>query len=115
MDKHLRIVAEAHPETRIVKLNSQKAPFFVGKLQIQTLPTLVCFKEGVTIGKIVGFEGLAAADKPDEFPTYRLARKMCEIGVLMIRNSKEDYNQHENSSQSDQEPSDLEEDEEEKF
>ena len=55
------------------------------------MPTLVCFKDGVSIGNVLGFEGLSSPKKPDEFPTYRLARKLCEIGVLLIKNSKEDF------------------------
>lgn len=35
MDKHLRIIAESHPDTLFVKINAEKTPFFTAKLQIQ--------------------------------------------------------------------------------
>jgi hypothetical protein len=35
MDKHLKIIAETHPDTLFVRINADKTPFFTTKLQIQ--------------------------------------------------------------------------------
>lgn len=43
----------------MLKLNAEKAPFFVEKLSIRVLPTIMIFKNGVaSLDRIVGFEGL---------------------------------------------------------
>lgn len=55
---HLRKIAINHGETKFVKLNAQKAPFFIQKLGIKVLPTLCCFINGVLKDKIVGFDEL---------------------------------------------------------
>ena len=47
MDQKLQRVAFKHDEVKFVKLNAEKAPFFVTKLQIRTLPTVVLFINGV--------------------------------------------------------------------
>ena len=55
-----------------MKLNADKAPFFIQKLAIKVLPTVVCFKDGVAVDRIVGFEELGGTD---EFDTIVLARR----------------------------------------
>ena len=37
MDKHLKIIAETHPDTLFVKINAEKTPFFITKLSIQVI------------------------------------------------------------------------------
>lgn len=60
MDKHLRVIAKTHMECKFVRINAEKAPFFVNKLSIQVLPTLVFFHEGKTIPdtRLIGFDGV---------------------------------------------------------
>lgn len=60
VDKHLDIIAKKHLETKVVRLNAEKAPFFVGKLRILTLPTVVAFIDGVVKCRLVGFEDFGA-------------------------------------------------------
>lgn len=78
IDKHLSKMAPQLEQTRFVKLNAEKAPFFVQKLQIRTLPTTVLFVNGVAVHHIVGFEEL----RGDSFPTRDLVALMNEHGVL---------------------------------
>lgn len=59
--------------------HSKKAPFFIQKLAIQTLPTLCFFIKGMLVGKQMGFEGFSS----DEFKTIELARKYFFRRVLM--------------------------------
>jgi hypothetical protein len=70
-DMHLRKLAVRCFGTRFITLNAEKAPFFVGKLRIQTLPTIVLFKDGVAQHHMRGFEELG---NTNEFKTAKLAR-----------------------------------------
>lgn len=79
MDHHLKIIANQHLSCKFVRIDAEKSPFFVVKLKIKTLPTIIVFKNGKTIDRLVGFEGLddTAANKQsragiDDFPTSRL-------------------------------------------
>ena len=72
MDKHLREISYKHPECRFLALNAEKSPFFVQKLAIKTLPTLVCFIDGVAKDRVVGFEDLGGVD---DFDTVLLSRR----------------------------------------
>ena len=58
MDKHLQKIAYEYPEVQFLYLNSLKAPFFVNKLGIRTLPTLCIFNDGVLKDKVLGFDSL---------------------------------------------------------
>lgn len=62
IDKHLQEISAEHLSTKFVKINAEKAPFFVAKLQIQVLPTIVCFDDGKAKDRIVGFEELGGRD-----------------------------------------------------
>merc|ERR1719453_2752109 len=65
MDMHLRRMPRRFFGTRFVRLDAEKAPFFVQKLNIQTLPAILVFNDGVNKGRQVGFEGLSG----EEFKT----------------------------------------------
>jgi len=74
MDMHLGKCAKKFFGTRFVKLNAEKAPFFVEKLAVRTLPCVVVFIDGVAKGRQIGFEGLGG----DDFTTAQLAWKFKE-------------------------------------
>lgn len=78
MDMHLQKMSKKFFRTRFVKLDASKSPFFVGKLQIQTLPTACAFIDGVLKHKQVGFDSLSG----DEFKTGHLARIFREFDIL---------------------------------
>merc|ERR1712070_479567 len=46
MDQHLAKIAHDHMECKFLKINADKAPFFVNKIGVQVLPTVVVFKDG---------------------------------------------------------------------
>jgi hypothetical protein len=77
--KHLDIIAKRHLETKIVRLNVEKAPFFTSKLSIKTLPTVVTFLEGVSKSRLVGFEDLGGCDS---FSTEALETWLRKRGML---------------------------------
>mmetsp|Transcript_21266 Transcript_21266/g.35622 ORF Transcript_21266/g.35622 Transcript_21266/m.35622 type:complete len:293 (+) Transcript_21266:98-976(+) len=77
MEHHLQKLAKRHIESKFVKIDGNKAPFFVQKLMVRTMPTVVIFKDGVAVDKILGFEELAEVmpeGEEDRWPTIVLAR-----------------------------------------
>ncbi len=67
-------------------MNVEKAPFFIKKLQIQVIPTMICFIEGIAVDRVVGFEELG---NKDDFPTLALTRRLIKSGVIMPLNKAE--------------------------
>ena len=67
-------------------MNVEKAPFFIKKLQIQVIPTMICFIEGIAVDRVVGFEELG---NKDDFPTLALTRRLIKSGVIMALNKAE--------------------------
>jgi thioredoxin-like negative regulator of GroEL len=55
VDHHLRQIAKQHPEAKFIYLNAEKAPFFVDRLAVKVLPTIVTFIDGIANDRIVGF------------------------------------------------------------
>jgi len=86
VDMHLRTIAQQHQEAKFIYINAEKSPFFVGKLAIQVLPTIVCFIDGIAVDRVVGFEDLGGAD---DFPTLALTRRLVKAGVVKPRNKSE--------------------------
>jgi thiol-disulfide isomerase/thioredoxin len=85
IDHHLQKLVQRHVETKFIKIDAEKAPFFVEKLIIRTMPTIVFFFDGVAKEKLIGFEGLAddmPEGKEDEWPTIKLARLMASKGII---------------------------------
>ena len=67
-------------------MDAEKAPFFVNKLMIKVLPTIITFIDGVKSDEIVGFEELGGVD---DFPTINLTRRLIRTGVLVAKDRKE--------------------------
>ena len=87
IDMHLREIAKAHTEARFVCLDAEKAPFFITKLQIKVLPTMILFNDGLAIDRIVGFEELGGED---DFETILLTRRLVKSKVIDARNKEEE-------------------------
>ncbi|PMD43761.1 thioredoxin-like protein [Hyaloscypha variabilis F] len=80
MDGHLESLAPKHFDTRFLKMNVENAPFLVTKLKIQVLPCVLAFVNGVSVDRIVGFEGLGYTQ--DTFTTKDLEARLLQSGVL---------------------------------
>ena len=80
MDKHLKILAAKHVETKFLKIDAGKTPFFVDKLGIRTLPTCVFFCDGADVDRLVGFQDLSG----DEFRTRELEERLGISGVIKM-------------------------------
>ena len=63
MDKHLRALAPRCVSVKFVRINANKAAFFVAKIKVKVLPTLAFFVDGVLIGRQTGFEGLVKSER----------------------------------------------------
>lgn len=86
VDMHLKTIVQYHKEALIVKIDAEKCPFFVAKLQIQMLPTIISFIDGIAVDRVIGFEELGGND---EFPTIILTRRLIAGGCLLSKNDKE--------------------------
>ena len=86
VDHHLSLIVKKHTEALIVKIDAEKCPFFITKLQIQMLPTIISFIDGVAVDRITGFEELGGID---EFPTLILIRRLIAGGCLIAKDNKE--------------------------
>lgn len=73
VDHHLSMIVKQHTEALFVKIDAEKCPFFITKLQVQMLPTIISFIDGVAVDRIIGFEELGGID---EFPTLILIRRL---------------------------------------
>mmetsp|Transcript_13062 Transcript_13062/g.15218 ORF Transcript_13062/g.15218 Transcript_13062/m.15218 type:complete len:280 (+) Transcript_13062:158-997(+) len=83
MDKHLEILARDHVETKFIKINAEKTPFFVEKLKVRTLPTVVLFMDGKSIDTLVGFDGMMNAKK-DDIVTRALEERIGMSGCIKM-------------------------------
>lgn len=77
---YLQELAKKHFDTRFLKMNVENAPFLVTKLKVQVLPCVLCFIGGVSVDRIVGFEGLGYT--PDNFTTKDLEGRLLSSGVV---------------------------------
>lgn len=79
LDKHLKILAPKHVETKFVSLNAEKCPFLATRLHIKTIPTLVCIQKSIVIDKVVGFTSLG---NTDDFTTEVLEWRLAQNNIL---------------------------------
>ena len=86
VDMHLANIVKSHKEALIVKIDAEKCPFFVTKLQVKMLPTIISFIDGIAVDHIIGFEELGGID---DFPTMIMIRRLIAGGCLIAKNDKE--------------------------
>uniref|UniRef100_A0A5S6Q539 Thioredoxin domain-containing protein 9 n=1 Tax=Trichuris muris TaxID=70415 RepID=A0A5S6Q539_TRIMR len=79
LDRHLTILARKHLECRFCKVNVQKAPFTVKRLNVRVMPTLVLFVEGKTVEFLRGFDGFGGTD---DFTTETVEWRLSRSGVI---------------------------------
>lgn len=81
MDKHLAKLAEKHFMTRFIRIDVDNAPFLVEKLKIQILPCVVCFVDGISVDRVIGFQDLGQSDT---FSTSLLENRLSKAGVIKL-------------------------------
>ncbi|CAH1954562.1 unnamed protein product [Acanthoscelides obtectus] len=79
LDKHLKLLAPKHIETRFAKLNAEKCPFLTEKLKIKVIPTLVLIHNGIMVDKIIGFTQLG---NRDDFSTETLEWRIAQNEII---------------------------------
>lgn len=62
-------------------MNVENAPFLVTKLKVQVLPCVLAFVDGLSVDRIVGFEGLGYT--ADTFTTQDLETRLLTSGVVL--------------------------------
>ncbi|KAJ2956638.1 hypothetical protein NQZ79_g7550 [Umbelopsis isabellina] len=88
MDKHLKVLAEEHYQTKFCKINVENAPFLVEKMHIQVLPCVMTFIDGIAQTKLVGFDDLGGTDS---FSTALLEFKLANAGVVKKKENEIQY------------------------
>lgn len=79
VDAHMSRLAGRHLETRFCKLNAEKSPYLVEKLNVYMMPTLVCIKNQETTHHIKGLDEFGGTD---EFSSDMFAYVLSSHGVL---------------------------------
>ncbi|KAK7695929.1 hypothetical protein QCA50_000568 [Cerrena zonata] len=79
MDKHLSRLASKYFGTLFIRVFVENVPWLVEKLGIKVLPCVVCFVDGVSKSRFVGFEDLGNSD---DFETRTLEWKMLQNGII---------------------------------
>ncbi|KAK7470516.1 hypothetical protein VKT23_001941 [Stygiomarasmius scandens] len=79
MDKHLSKLAPKYFNTRFFRVFVENVPWLVEKLSIKVLPCVICFVNGVTKDRLIGFEELGNSDA---FTTATLELRLGICGVI---------------------------------
>ncbi|GLB33928.1 putative NTP binding protein [Lyophyllum shimeji] len=85
MDKHLRALAPKYFSTRFIRVFVESVPWLVEKLGIKVLPCVICFVDGVSKDRLIGFEQLGNSDK---FDTAVLELRLSQCGVIQKTGNK---------------------------
>lgn len=88
-------------------MSVENAPFLVTKLKVQVLPCVLAFINGVSVDRIVGFEGLGYTQ--DTFTTQDLEARLLASGVLLRAKTIEDAGLQYNSRKAEKDDSDDDE------
>merc|ERR1712022_66166 len=90
VDKHLKILAQKHLSCKWLTLDSEKAPFFVSKLAIKMLPTVIVFKDGIVHDQFSGFDELGGKD---EFRTEVMEHWLSKAGCVIKKKNRDAMNE----------------------
>ncbi len=82
VDKHMRLIAPKHRGCKFLYLNAEKCAFFVTKLMIQILPTIIVFQNGVVVDQLAGLDELGGKD---DFRTEVLEHWLSKQGCLKLK------------------------------
>lgn len=79
VDKHLKILAAKHMETKFCKVNAEKCPFLTQRLRIKVIPSIALIKDSKTKDYIVGFTDLGNCD---DFSTDMMEWRIAQSGAI---------------------------------
>lgn len=95
MDKHLSKLAPKYFSTRFLRVFVENVPWLVEKLGIKVLPCVICFINGVSKFRLIGFEDLG---NEDGFETSTLEWKLLHFGVIEHESSGQPQTLYKTSS-----------------
>ncbi|KAF5333399.1 hypothetical protein D9611_002413 [Ephemerocybe angulata] len=87
MDKHLAKLAPKYFNTRFLRVFVENIPWLVEKLAIKVLPCVICFVDGVTRDRLVGFDEVGGVDS---FETAALELRLTTCGVIQRTSNRSD-------------------------
>ncbi|KAJ7929900.1 thioredoxin-like protein [Mycena leptocephala] len=79
MDKHLAKLAPKYFNTRFFRVFVENVPWLVERLGVKVLPCVICFVDGVSTDRLIGFEELGNSDA---FDTAVLELRLAVSGVI---------------------------------
>ncbi|XP_070491414.1 thioredoxin domain-containing protein 9 [Chironomus tepperi] len=79
VDKHLKILASKHIETKFCKVNAEKCPFLTQRLRIKVIPSIALIKDSKTKDYIIGFTDLGNCD---DFSTDMMEWRIAQSGAI---------------------------------
>jgi len=79
MDKHLATLAVKYFRTRFFRVFVENVPWLVQRLAIKVLPCVMCFVNGESKDRLIGFEELG---NTDSFTTAILETRLLSCGVI---------------------------------
>ncbi|EKM80150.1 hypothetical protein AGABI1DRAFT_113355 [Agaricus bisporus var. burnettii JB137-S8] len=79
MDRHLARLAPKYFHTRFIRVFVENIPWLVERLSIKILPCVICFVDGVSADRLIGFEELG---NNDGFETAALELRLLNAGVI---------------------------------
>lgn len=79
MDKHLAKLAPKYFHTRFFRVFVENIPWLVERLSIKVLPCVVCFVDGASRDRLIGFEELG---NDDSFDTAVLELRLLNAGAI---------------------------------
>jgi hypothetical protein len=79
MDRHLAKLAPKYYNTRFFRVFVENVPWLVERLGIKVLPCVICFVNGVSKDRIIGFEELG---NNDAFETVTLELRLSMNGII---------------------------------
>ncbi|XP_006460237.1 hypothetical protein AGABI2DRAFT_192000 [Agaricus bisporus var. bisporus H97] len=79
MDRHLARLAPKYFHTRFIRVFVENIPWLVERLAIKILPCVICFVDGVSADRLIGFEELG---NNDGFETAALELRLLNAGVI---------------------------------
>jgi len=88
MDGHLKTLSRKHVHTRFIRVFVENVPWLVTRLELQVLPCLMVFMNGIVKDKLVGFEEVVDQEgRPagDSFQTGLLELRLAKTGVFSLR------------------------------
>jgi len=86
VDKHMKLLAPKHMETKFCKINAEKCPFLVDRLKVTVMPTILLLKDSQVVDRIMGFGDLG---NTDEFTTETLEKRLSLREVIDYEGDRE--------------------------